>query len=641
MKSGDDLVFNDAFVEGLLDNPEKPKNAVVDFNYSPERGRIARFESLIRCRMISELYLVGQKISDLSFMENLINLVRVDLAWNEVESIVPLTKLPKLEYANLNHNAIEVIPKSISALSNLKILHLGFNKVSERSMLQHLKLNLNLWSLDLEGSTISCDPDSLLFCVYLLPQLGMLNRTIIDLDTRKKALDRFDRRTVEELTEANERLMDECNSLKHVATELRMQLKDESLDDKSAAKVIKQLREENARLVKYGESQEQKIAHLKEKSREMKRSYEELREKMINAESTRQYEPVSLQLRLQEMEIKCEDIRKQLEDKINENEQLSTQLEASRVDASEAKKKASSKVNKMKSQWGETKQELASARQEIETLKDELQRETNANAEEKMSLMSKIENISRKNQTLIEENAEMKRQCDHISQQASGLKYQDKSESHTIKEHFAGVRELARLGIPVEMNDPNQWSSRLAHDTIIVTSYALISAVMAMCGVSDMVLQMQFNKPKETGDYADLAKMQAGLNLATRISKISSKPISLYRETRTGIESLSPDMQKAKWQLARSTLLQMCLEPHIIHIVSYCEANYAARPEDIIDSSRLIRRAVKIFHLYEEDIKKEVANPIIKERKEYLEHECEFFPAFYAIHFFILLDTFL
>lgn len=194
----------------------------------------------------------------------------------------------------------------------------------------------------------------------------------------------------------------------------------------------------------------------------------------------------------------------------------------------------------------------------------------------------------------------------------------------SIKEHFAGVRELARLGIPVEMNDPNQWSSRLAHDTIIVTSYALISAVMAMCGVSDMVLQMQFNKPKETGDYADLAKMQAGLNLATRISKISSKPISLYRETRTGIESLSPDMQKAKWQLARSTLLQMCLEPHIIHIVSYCEANYAARPEDIIDSSRLIRRAVKIFHLYEEDIKKEVANPIIKERKEYLEHECEF-----------------
>ena len=194
----------------------------------------------------------------------------------------------------------------------------------------------------------------------------------------------------------------------------------------------------------------------------------------------------------------------------------------------------------------------------------------------------------------------------------------------SIKEHFAGVRELAKLGIPVEMNDPNQWSSRLAHDTIIVTSYALISAVMAVCGVSDMVLQMQFNKPKETGDYADLAKMSAGLNMASRVSKVANRPVALYRETRTGIESLSPDMQKAKWQLARSTLLQMCMAPHVIHIVSYCEANYAARPEDIIDSSRLIRRAVKIFRQHEGDIKKELKNPIIKERSEYLEHECEF-----------------
>lgn len=194
----------------------------------------------------------------------------------------------------------------------------------------------------------------------------------------------------------------------------------------------------------------------------------------------------------------------------------------------------------------------------------------------------------------------------------------------SIKEHFAGVRELAKLGIPVEMNDPNQWSSRLAHDTIIVTSYALISAVMSMCGVSDMVLQMQFNKPKETGDYADLAKMFAGLNIATEVSRVRSVPAGIYRETRTGIESLSPDMEKAKWQLARSTLLQMCMNPHIIHIVSYCEANYAARPEDIIDSSKLIRKAVKIFRENEQDIKTAIDNPVIKDRVSYLQGECEY-----------------
>jgi hypothetical protein len=188
----------------------------------------------------------------------------------------------------------------------------------------------------------------------------------------------------------------------------------------------------------------------------------------------------------------------------------------------------------------------------------------------------------------------------------------------SIREHFAAVRELAKCGIPVEMNDPNQWSSRWAHDTIIVTSYALISAVMTMCGVQNMVLQMQFNKPKETGDYADLAKMSAGLEMARRISLSRRNPAPIFRETRTGIESLSADMNLAKWQLARSTFLQMCMDPHIIHIVSYCEANYAARPADIIDSSRLIRRAVKIFRQHKADIMKEVNVPIITERRDYL-----------------------
>lgn len=194
----------------------------------------------------------------------------------------------------------------------------------------------------------------------------------------------------------------------------------------------------------------------------------------------------------------------------------------------------------------------------------------------------------------------------------------------SIKEHFAAVRELAKCGIPVEMNDPNQWSSRQAHDTIIVTSYALISAVMTMCGVDNMVLQMQFNKPKETGDYADLAKMSAGLEMARRMSLGRKNPAQIFRETRTGIESLSADMVKAKWQLARSTFLQMCMDPHIIHIVSYCEANYAARPADIIDSSRLIRRAVRLYRENKEDIMKEVNVPIVAERREFLINESSY-----------------
>ena len=197
----------------------------------------------------------------------------------------------------------------------------------------------------------------------------------------------------------------------------------------------------------------------------------------------------------------------------------------------------------------------------------------------------------------------------------------DMTVRESIFEHFACVKELAKYGIPVEMNDPNQWSSRLAHDTIIATSYALICAVMGVCGVKDMVFQMQMNKPKEVGDYADLAKMGAGLEL---INILKHPNQNVFIETRTGIESLSPDMDKAKWQLGRSTLLQMCMNPQIIHVVSYCEANYAARPADIIDSSKLIRRAVQVFRDNEYDIRKELDNPIISERKEYLVNESKY-----------------
>ncbi len=190
----------------------------------------------------------------------------------------------------------------------------------------------------------------------------------------------------------------------------------------------------------------------------------------------------------------------------------------------------------------------------------------------------------------------------------------------SIYEHFDCVRELVKYGIPVEMNDPNQWSSRLAHDTLIATSYALICSVMSVCGVRDMVFQMQMNKPKEVGDFADLAKMGAALDL---INQLKSQGQRVYIETRTGIESLSPDMNKAKWQLGRSTLLQMCMNPQIIHIVSYCEANYAARPEDIIDSSQLIRRAVKIFQENKNDILRELDSPIIAQRREHLVNEAK------------------
>jgi hypothetical protein len=189
----------------------------------------------------------------------------------------------------------------------------------------------------------------------------------------------------------------------------------------------------------------------------------------------------------------------------------------------------------------------------------------------------------------------------------------------SLGEHMAAVAELARRGIPVEMNDPNHFSSRWAHDTLIVVDYALITAVMRACGVKDMILQLQFNKPRETSDHGDLAKMLAALDVAGEI--VAGSGSRLWRETRTGVDSFDPDPDVARHQLARSTFLQLLVNPHLIHLVSYCEALHAAGVEDVLDSSRLVRRCVRVFRRHAPELLRLQLDPLVLERRAHLVSE--------------------
>lgn len=191
-----------------------------------------------------------------------------------------------------------------------------------------------------------------------------------------------------------------------------------------------------------------------------------------------------------------------------------------------------------------------------------------------------------------------------------------------IAEHIRTVKKLTDNTIPVEMNDPNHWCSRWASDAVVVASYGLLTSVMRSCGVKDMVLQMQFNKPKEVSDFGDLAKFMAALELVR--TDTVGESATLWIETRTGIEWLEPDLAVARRQLARSTLLQMFMNPHAIHLVSYCEALYAAKPEDIIRASMVIRKAVRMFKKHRGDLEKLLQSPELTERKEYLLHEARY-----------------
>src|SRR5262245_54375218 len=180
------------------------------------------------------------------------------------------------------------------------------------------------------------------------------------------------------------------------------------------------------------------------------------------------------------------------------------------------------------------------------------------------------------------------------------------------------------------MNDPNHFSSRWAHDAVVVADYGLITAVMLAQGVKDVILQLQFNKPRETSDHGDLAKMLAGLDLAGEMvggyppvsagKRAGEKP-RLWRETRTGIDSFPPDLDAAREQLARSTFLQLLVQPHAIHLVSYCEALHVAGVDDVIDGSRLVRRCVRVFRRHAADLLRLRDHPLVAERRRRLVSE--------------------
>lgn len=194
------------------------------------------------------------------------------------------------------------------------------------------------------------------------------------------------------------------------------------------------------------------------------------------------------------------------------------------------------------------------------------------------------------------------------------------SVKEAIKEHKATVKYLAEQGLPVEMNDPNQWSSRFIHDTLFVVDYALIASVMYTAGVKDMIFQHQFNKPAETGDFADLAKMTAAKQVIEWV-RPKGNTSQIYMEARSGIEHFSTDLDIAKVQLARTTLLQMMFNPDVFHLVSYCEAHHAATADDVIESSQLVRRAARLYHEHKEKLLPYFEHDVVKNRVDYLLEE--------------------
>jgi hypothetical protein len=165
----------------------------------------------------------------------------------------------------------------------------------------------------------------------------------------------------------------------------------------------------------------------------------------------------------------------------------------------------------------------------------------------------------------------------------------DRPLREAITENLSVVRWHGTRGVPVEINEAHHWSLREAHDTIAVVMAYLAAYNAKAAGVRHYVAQYMFNTPAGTAFTMDLGKMLAKVAM---IEQLHDGGFRALRQVRTGLASMPADYARAKGQLGSSTMLQMALNPHIVHIVGFSEADHAATPDDILQSAGLVRQVI-------------------------------------------------
>ncbi|MFW9906777.1 MAG: methionine synthase [Candidatus Thorarchaeota archaeon] len=165
----------------------------------------------------------------------------------------------------------------------------------------------------------------------------------------------------------------------------------------------------------------------------------------------------------------------------------------------------------------------------------------------------------------------------------------DRVLQEAIKENISNMAWHGKHNMPFEANEAHHWSLRSAPDTIAVVAAFLGAYNAKKAGVQNYISQMMFNTPIGLAPRYDLAKMLAKTEL---IESLHSETFTTYRQVRTGLMSFPEDLHLAKGQLASSIQMAMFIKPHIVHVVSYCEAEHAATSEDVIESAKIARKVI-------------------------------------------------
>ena len=185
----------------------------------------------------------------------------------------------------------------------------------------------------------------------------------------------------------------------------------------------------------------------------------------------------------------------------------------------------------------------------------------------------------------------------------------------SIREHQELMRWHGERGIPVEGNETYHWGMRDAPDVVVCAAGYLYAYNAKKFGVRDYILTYMFQSPPHLSNAMDLARCLAIIEMSEAFADDS---FHVWKQVRTGLLSHPVNMIRARAHLAQSTMLQMAVHPHIIHIVGHTEANHAATADEVIEAALMVQEVVETALRGNPDI---TADPLIQQRKQELIEE--------------------
>lgn len=184
--------------------------------------------------------------------------------------------------------------------------------------------------------------------------------------------------------------------------------------------------------------------------------------------------------------------------------------------------------------------------------------------------------------------------------------------AQSIAEHQALMRWHGERNIPVEGNESYHWGMRDAPDVVVCASAYLYAHNAKRAGVRDYIMTYMFQSPPQLNNRMDLARCLAIIELT---EAFADEQFHIWRQARTGLLSFPVDPRRARAHLAQSTMLQMAIRPHIIHVVGYPEADHAATADEVIESAIMAQEVVETALRGAPDM---TADPAVQARKAFL-----------------------